>query len=217
MKTSFWGRYLSFSGRVKRLSFLLRFIFLLIISIGLIIISAMLAASIPVLFPPTAFGVILLLLVILLGITTYVLTLVAWYSLQVRRLHDINRSGLWVLLFFALGFIGGGTNASNPYDISTLTQIIGLIQLLYLLGLFFWPGTKGPNRFGQDPKWQHKDYAEAVFGEAGNSRYYQRQIKEDDYLPEVDPPSHKDFQPMAHSKVTGGKGTKLAVTRKPGN
>lgn len=49
-------------------------------------------------------------------------------AVSVRRLHDIDRTGWWVLLALS---------------------IIGALVLIY------WacqPGTRGPNRFGPDPK-----------------------------------------------------------------
>ncbi|WP_281268499.1 DUF805 domain-containing protein [Thermasporomyces composti] len=64
--------------------------------------------------------------------------LVALYSLAVflpalgvaiRRLHDTNRSGWWVLL--------------------ALIPLVGWIWLIVLLAL---PGTQGPNKHGPDPK-----------------------------------------------------------------
>lgn len=50
-------------------------------------------------------------------------------ALRVRRLHDIDRSGFWCLVAF-LPFVGE----------------------LVLLTFSLWPGTKGANRFGPDPK-----------------------------------------------------------------
>jgi uncharacterized membrane protein YhaH (DUF805 family) len=47
-------------------------------------------------------------------------------AVAVRRLHDVNRSGWWMLLAFT---------------------IIGVIPLLYWL---IKKGTDGPNRFGED-------------------------------------------------------------------
>jgi uncharacterized membrane protein YhaH (DUF805 family) len=49
-------------------------------------------------------------------------------AVKVRRLHDINFSGWWVLL--------------------GLIPIVGNIALLIL---YIRRGTKGPNRFGEDP------------------------------------------------------------------
>lgn len=54
------------------------------------------------------------------------LVLLPWITLAVRRLHDIDRTGWWVLL--------------------GLLPVIGTIGLLVL---FCIPGTPGGNRFGQ--------------------------------------------------------------------
>ena len=50
-------------------------------------------------------------------------------GVAVRRLHDIGRSGWWILI----GFI----------------PIVGWILLIYW---YVQPGTSGPNEFGADPK-----------------------------------------------------------------
>ena len=63
---------------------------------------------------------------IFLGITLF--TLIPAISAGVRRLHDTNRSGFFVLISF-IPFIGG------------------LILLFFLIP----EGTKGKNRFGSDP------------------------------------------------------------------
>jgi uncharacterized membrane protein YhaH (DUF805 family) len=59
-------------------------------------------------------------------------------AVQVRRLHDQDRSGWFILLFFI------------PY-------VGGLISLVFML----IPGTSGPNRFGPDP--YESDHLEEVF------------------------------------------------------
>ena len=61
-----------------------------------------------------------------LGITLF--TLIPAISAGVRRLHDTNRSGFFLLLSF-IPFIGG----------------------LILLFFFIAEGTKGKNKFGPDP------------------------------------------------------------------
>jgi uncharacterized membrane protein YhaH (DUF805 family) len=50
-------------------------------------------------------------------------------AVSVRRLHDSDRSGWWILIAF-VPFIGG----------------------IWLLVLYLLSGTPGPNRFGPDPK-----------------------------------------------------------------
>lgn len=62
------------------------------------------------------------------GILSLVL-LIPSISVAVRRLHDIDRSGWWYLLF-----------------------LIPLIGAIVLLIFFVKSGTAGDNRFGPDPK-----------------------------------------------------------------
>ena len=61
-------------------------------------------------------------------------------AVQVRRLHDVDRSGWWVLMYFT---------------------IIG-----YFFPLIYWlckRGTEGANRFGPDPLDVHSERIKEVF------------------------------------------------------
>ncbi len=66
----------------------------------------------------------------ILGVIVAIYLFLMGISLIVRRLHDIDKSGWWYWIFL-IPIIGG-------------------------LILFYWTylkdGTKGPNRFGEDPK-----------------------------------------------------------------
>lgn len=66
---------------------------------------------------------------ILIGIAALVASM--WFSLAqgVKRLHDLNKSGWWILL------------CCIPF--------VGWIFALYML---FADGTVGPNQYGEDPK-----------------------------------------------------------------
>lgn len=55
-------------------------------------------------------------------------TVIPWLAVAVRRLHDSDRSGFWLLILFL--------------------PIIGSIVLLIF---FIMSGTRGANRFGPDP------------------------------------------------------------------
>ncbi|MBL0637364.1 DUF805 domain-containing protein [Aeromonas veronii] len=57
-------------------------------------------------------------------------------AVAVRRLHDTDRSGWWLLLVLV------------P-TIGTLVPIIGTLVLIYFM---VCNGQQGPNRFGDDPK-----------------------------------------------------------------
>ena len=64
-----------------------------------------------------------------LGIIFSLATLIPGIAVGIRRLHDTDRSGWWLLIAF-VPFIGA----------------------LVLLVFFLLDGTSGPNRFGPDPK-----------------------------------------------------------------
>jgi uncharacterized membrane protein YhaH (DUF805 family) len=61
-------------------------------------------------------------------------------AVQVRRLHDQDRSG-WYIPLVAIPYVGG---------------LIGIIFMCL-------PGTTGPNGFGPDPYGNGEDYLEEVF------------------------------------------------------
>jgi uncharacterized membrane protein YhaH (DUF805 family) len=94
-------------------------------------------------------------------------------AVQVRRLHDTNRSGWWlgafyllyalylVLMFGSLASVmssaaAGGTASLAPPSSAMLTasMVLGLVMSVYMVALivvYCLPGTNGSNRFGDDP------------------------------------------------------------------
>jgi uncharacterized membrane protein YhaH (DUF805 family) len=71
-------------------------------------------------------------------------------TVGVRRLHDIGRSGWWMLLF-GLPYAGwlAGVEAGSQNVIAAIALLLGSVVLLVLL---VQPGTPGENAFGPDPK-----------------------------------------------------------------
>jgi len=113
----------------------------------------------------------------LVGLALFLPTL----AVDVRRLHDTNRTGWWVVLPYVTAAIGiavflvvGGTTlfttlAAHPKGdladaegLKLLFGVIGsaflfillpcLIAWIVMLVFYVTEGTKGPNRFGADPK-----------------------------------------------------------------
>jgi len=82
----------------------------------------------------------------------FVLAGIVGLSLTVRRLHDFNLTGWWIL---AIWIVPSAVEyaavqlVNNPQLGSTLSSVIALV-----IGLFLWlaPGTRGANRFGPDPR-----------------------------------------------------------------
>lgn len=68
-------------------------------------------------------------------------------SVDVRRFHDIDKSGWMLVLFWALSLV--------PLA-GTIAWIIKLFMLAFV------DGTMGPNRYGADPKGRQSPYASHV-------------------------------------------------------
>jgi uncharacterized membrane protein YhaH (DUF805 family) len=105
--------------------------------------------------------------VIFLGLIWLAL-IVPTVALQVRRLHDTNRSGWWIGAFYlpyaaciilligsaVTAAIGGAAPAQPDGVLLNSAVVLWLLLFLYsivLLVFFSLPGTEGPNRFGDDP------------------------------------------------------------------
>ena len=68
-------------------------------------------------------------------------------SVQVRRLHDMNRSAWWLLL---------------------LIPPITIIGAIILLIMSIFPGTPGPNRYGPDPLQSQQDPGGYPYTQSGD-------------------------------------------------
>jgi uncharacterized membrane protein YhaH (DUF805 family) len=95
-------------------------------------------------------------------------TLVPGLAVSVRRLHDINRSAWWlfapllaspilgILIAIALfAAQGTGRNRGSEATFAILLLVSGILLLGYVILMLVWmctDGTRGPNRFGPDPK-----------------------------------------------------------------
>ncbi|WP_367889563.1 DUF805 domain-containing protein [Sphingorhabdus sp. EL138] len=119
-------RYADFSGRSRRKEYWMFFLLQIIIIVVLAIIGGVLGGFTP--DPAGSMSTGGTLMIALFGL--YALAIfIPSLAVQVRRFHDQDKSGWFVLL----GFI--------PY-------VGGLIVLVFMC----LDGTKGKNRFGDDPK-----------------------------------------------------------------
>lgn len=134
-------RYADFKGRSRRMEFwmfsVLNFLVMMVLfGIAITVGGGMAALSGAEPGDPSAimglltggFGIIVLL--------WWLATIVPSIAVTVRRLHDRDMSGWWYLGFIVLSLI--------PF--------IGILASLGFLVLMFLEGTRGPNRFGPDPK-----------------------------------------------------------------
>lgn len=100
-------------------------------------------------------------MLMILPITTMVSSIVGlvmiWPSIAVpvKRFHDRNMSGWWVLIFFMLGLVStlvmlAGMMAGPAVTLAGSVSL-GVVLLWQFVILFVLRGTDGDNRFGADP------------------------------------------------------------------
>jgi uncharacterized membrane protein YhaH (DUF805 family) len=87
------------------------------------------------------------------GIPVFIFSMWFLAATTVKRLHDRNRSGWWIVLFFIapalLGKIADRLGDSSAADL--LTPIAFGLNLWGFVELMFLKGASGPNRYGPDP------------------------------------------------------------------
>lgn len=141
-------KYVRFSGRAPRSEFWYFTLFSFLAGIAAGILDRMFETT-----PTTQNGPVSTILSLALFLPSLAVT--------VRRLHDTNRSGFWLLGFygaiivgvvvFAVSlFEGMRTGALSPaYSIGLF--VIILAAIIWLIVWLCQRGTTGPNRFGADP------------------------------------------------------------------
>ncbi len=176
-------RYAEFNGRSRRSEFWLWVLFRILL--GMALGAGALAWLLPVmpqvkdhpeLFMPRYFTVWPMISLINLGL------FIPSLAVGVRRLHDINRSGWWIIMPFVVAVVGvtifmivfgtqmvqaivahpNGKDMSESEGMSLVFGMFGymslfvilpsLISQIVMLVFYVTEGTRGSNRFGNDPK-----------------------------------------------------------------
>ena len=73
-------------------------------------------------------------------------------AVGVRRLHDIDRTGLWLLLPYGSWILSIVLTLAGAVILAGVANLVSLVGWLIVLIFALLDGTKGPNRFGEDPK-----------------------------------------------------------------
>ena len=97
------------------------------------------------------------LLLVVLCVLGVFITFVGTISIQIKRLHDLNFSGWWLLvaaLITAPGNLALNTRINLPLP-EPLRSILIAVYVVTILSLtfsfFFIKGSKGDNKYGKDP------------------------------------------------------------------
>jgi uncharacterized membrane protein YhaH (DUF805 family) len=125
----------TYTGRINRAKY---WIAVLIYVIALVVILA-------IAYPMGMIGLVI-------GIVAYIVMVVSGVMVGIKRLHDRNKSGWWLLLFYlvpgvlsALGMqMGGMANGA-------LSLIGFAITIWMIVELGCLRGTAGANQYGPDP------------------------------------------------------------------
>ena len=148
-------KYADFSGRAPRAEFWWYVLAVVVVAIILRIVESILGLSHMIFY---AFGPLTLLF--------RLATIIPSLAVSVRRLHDTDRSGWWVLLplipevatmamaITTAGAVAAGGGMGAAVGGGILTGLLGLVTLVGAIVLIVFcamPGQSGPNRFGPDP------------------------------------------------------------------
>jgi uncharacterized membrane protein YhaH (DUF805 family) len=105
-----------------------------------------------------------------------------YLATSIKRLHDRNRNGWWIVLFFVLPCLYGQFGARLENWLDSWLEILpgGIAFVLSVWGfveMYCLKGTAGTNRFGPDPlapvdtrpAWDQQSEIEMVPHKAGRS------------------------------------------------
>ena len=141
--------YFSFKGRLNRKLF-----FLCILEIFGLVAFFCLPVLAGVYFNVN--GMLLIVPGVIMFVVCSILNTIIIYIPMVKRLHDLNLSGWWLLFVLLLSFpatlVGGEIRFLSSLDLEMMLAVIGVIvNSFFLIILFFMKGTKGDNKYGLDP------------------------------------------------------------------
>jgi len=159
-------RYAEFSGRSRRMEYwmwiLLQFLLGCVFLVGIFSLagSALLAGNTEQALATGGSAILLIMLWVVVSLAFFIPNL----AVTVRRLHDTNRSGWWMMLYwgpYLLSIVTTPTFTAFGNNPESLTALGGaylalsgvwFIGCLVLLVFMFLDGTPGPNSYGPDPK-----------------------------------------------------------------
>jgi uncharacterized membrane protein YhaH (DUF805 family) len=149
-----------FRGRINRAKYWLAALFWVVVSVVVFgVIGGMLVKDIVALgSEPTGAEILRVVLsygigLVLIALVVIVPMVVSSLAIGIKRLHDRDQSGWWIVLFYfgpsVASAIGQGSGSDAAYLVLSLVAFGIWVWALVVLG--FLRGTRGPNRYGPDP------------------------------------------------------------------
>lgn len=125
----------SFSGRINRAKYWLALV--IYVAAMLIIAGIVISAGMAMMF-------------FIVAIIVYIPAVISCIAVGIKRLHDRDKSGWWLLVFYVLpALLGWLAEITGSYLVFELASFAFAIWGLVELG--FLRGTSGPNQYGPDP------------------------------------------------------------------
>lgn len=157
------ARYAEFSGRSRRMEYWMWALFQVLVYFAVVILMMLFGGAAILSGDPNAmmsagFGMVMILILYILIALAF---LIPSLAVSVRRLHDTDRSGWWILApvapYIVMIFAGAMLTASP--DLAMIAGGLALVSMLAVLALsvtvfifMVLEGTRGPNKYGPDPK-----------------------------------------------------------------
>ena len=149
-------RYAEFSGRSRRKEYWMFFlgVILFYIVMALLMVGVVGAGSMAaeggaggVFAAMAGAGIVgIILLIAVLGL------FIPSLAVGVRRLHDIDRTGWWMLAPYGPYILSIVLAITGPIELAGIMNLLSLAGFILLFVFALLPGTPGPNRYGPDPK-----------------------------------------------------------------
>jgi uncharacterized membrane protein YhaH (DUF805 family) len=144
----------SFSGRINRAKLWLAALFWVVVwVIAVIVLIILLGRGISDFNPDDIGGTIAtlgtgILVILVVSIPMFISNL----AVGIKRLHDRDKSGWWILLFYFGPVVLDAIGSSIDGSVSYVFSVAGFaIAIWGLVELGFLKGTTGPNQYGPDP------------------------------------------------------------------
>lgn len=142
--------FFSFRGRINRGKYWLAILVYTIVWVAFIAVSiSMIGSSTDDLFKLAGAGLLLW----AMGLAILIVGTWSGVATGIKRLHDRDKSGWWIVVFWLGPSILGGVQASTNNPTVAMTIGFGSIALAIwgLVELGLLRGTAGPNLYGPDP------------------------------------------------------------------
>ena len=149
-------RYAEFGGRSRRMEFWMWQLAQLLLWIAVAIVGGIFGLSMFSLasnpgagaMAAVGVGIIFYGVLLLVGLALFIPNL----AVAIRRLHDTDRAGWWVLSPLAGYLVTIVGAVAHSQALVLIGSGITVLLALMLVVFYFLDGTPGPNRFGADPK-----------------------------------------------------------------